>query len=114
VLGVESFRVCILLVLVNFGFLKRIEFGSTSNVGDGYACGNTLNMLGILGIDCVVQDCNIQGGRLLDIMRDPTIIEACGLNTRLKMRFNGSGNEVVVSKIQMQDMQQQMNITTGM
>jgi len=122
VLGVESFNVCILLVLVNFGFLKRIEFRSTLNVGDGYACGSTSKMLGIHGIDCVMQDCNIQGGRLLhlqnnfglNIVKGPTTIEACRLDTRLEVRFNGSGNEVVVSKIQMQDMQQQMNITTGM
>jgi hypothetical protein len=65
VLGVESFKVCIILFLVNFGFLERIEFKSTLNVGNGYACGSTSNMLGIHGIDCVVHDCNIQGGRLL-------------------------------------------------
>jgi hypothetical protein len=47
-------------------------------------------------------------------MKDPTTIEACGLDTRLEAKFNGSGNEVVVSKIQMQEMQQQMNITIGM
>jgi short-subunit dehydrogenase involved in D-alanine esterification of teichoic acids len=47
-------------------------------------------------------------------MREPTTIGASGLDTRLEARFSGSGNEVVVSKIQMQKMQQQMNITIGM
>jgi len=79
-------------------------------------------MLGIHGIDCVVQDCNIQGGSFLhlqnnkfclNIVKDLTTIEACGLDTRLETRFNGSGNEVM-SKIQMREMQQQMNITTWM
>jgi hypothetical protein len=64
VLGLASFRVCILLVLVNLGFLRRIEFGSTLNIRGGYACGNTWKVLGIHGIDSIVQDCSIQGGLL--------------------------------------------------
>ncbi len=54
VFEVASFRVCVLLVLVNFGFLKRIEFGSTLNIQDGYARWNTWKVLGFHGIDSIV------------------------------------------------------------
>jgi len=99
VLGVASFKVCIILVLVKFGFLRRIEFGSTLNIRGGYAYGNTWKMLGIHGIDFIVQDCSIPKRTFafakqlfqlkpigLDIVKDPTTIEAYMLDTRFEAR----------------------------